>query len=179
MTRRVFLALGSNLGERREHLRAALEALDAGGVAIDAVSALYETPPWGVEAQPPFLNIAAAGSSDLDAHALLALAKRIEAAHGRDFAAPRWTARPLDIDVALIAGTIVETPELVVPHALLAERAFVLVPLAEVAGDVVHPRLGRTIRALCDARPAAERAAIRRVTGRGWYVPAARAGAGR
>ena len=166
--RRVTLALGSNLGDRREHLRAAIEELRAGGVTIDAVSALYETPPWGVQDQPPFLNIAASGPSDLDARALLALAKRIEVAHGRDFAAARWSARPLDIDIALIEGETVDAPDLVVPHALLAERSFVLVPLAEVAGEVVHPRLARSIAALRDQRPAAERDAVRRVAERGW-----------
>ena len=82
--RRVYLALGSNLGDRRAHLRDAIEELRAGGVQVDAVSALYETPPWGVLDQPAFLNIAVGGESDLDAHALLVLAKRIEAAHGRD-----------------------------------------------------------------------------------------------
>ncbi|MSQ31348.1 MAG: 2-amino-4-hydroxy-6-hydroxymethyldihydropteridine diphosphokinase [Dehalococcoidia bacterium] len=171
-TRRVSLALGSNLGDRREHLRVAVEELRAGGaadgVAIDAVSALYETPPWGVADQPAFLNIAASGMSDLDARALLALAKRIEAAHGRDFGAARWSARPLDIDIALIEDETVAEPDLVVPHALLAERAFVLVPLAEVAGEALHPGLARSIAVLRDARPQAERDAVRRVAERGW-----------
>jgi 2-amino-4-hydroxy-6-hydroxymethyldihydropteridine diphosphokinase len=170
--RRVWLALGSNLGDRRAHLRDAIAALRAGGVAIDRVSALYETPPWGVTEQPPFLNIAASGLSALGPGALLALAKRIEAARGRDFGAPRWSARPLDIDIALIEGLIVDTLDLVVPHALLAERSFVLVPLAEVARGVRHPRLGRTIASLRDARPAAERAAVRRVAARGWEIEA-------
>ena len=172
----MYLALGSNLGDRRGHLRAAIEELRAGGpsdglasgVAIDAVSALYETPPWGVEDQPPFLNIAVGGVSALDARALLALAKRVEAAHGRDFGAARWSARPLDIDIALIEGETVAEPDLQVPHALLAERSFVLVPLAEIAGALAHPRLGRRIDALRDARPRAERDAVRRVAARGW-----------
>ena len=167
-TRRVYLALGSNLDDRRAHLRGAIVELRAGGVPIDAVSALYETPPWGVQDQPAFLNIAVAGSSDLDARALLVLAKRIEAAHGRDFAAERWTARPLDIDIALIEGETVDAPDLIVPHVLLAERSFVLVPLADVAGDAVHPILGVTIAALRDARPPAERAEVVRVAEDGW-----------
>ena len=166
--RRVYLALGSNLGDRRDHLRAAIEELRVGGVAVDAVSALYETPPWGVEDQPAFLNIAVGGASDLDARALLVLAKRIEAAHGRDFGAVRWTARPLDIDIALIDGETVAEPDLTVPHMLLAERSFVLVPLAEIASDVVHATLGRSISALRDARPQAERDEVRQVEARGW-----------
>ena len=166
--RRVTLALGSNLGDRREHLRAAIEELRAGGVHIDAVSALYETPPWGVVEQPAFLNIAVGGASDLDARALLVLAKRIEAAHGRDFGAERWTARPLDIDIALIEGETVHEPDLTVPHVLLVERSFVLVPLADVAGEAVHPVLGRTIAALRDARPQSERDEVVRVAEAGW-----------
>ncbi|MFA7249952.1 MAG: 2-amino-4-hydroxy-6-hydroxymethyldihydropteridine diphosphokinase [Dehalococcoidia bacterium] len=171
-TSRVYLALGSNLGDRREHLRAAIEELRAGGVDIDTVSALYETPPWGVADQPAFLNIAVRGSTDLDPRALLALAKRIEAAHGRDFTAPRWTARPVDIDIALIedqnGSVTLDDPELTVPHALIAERSFVLVPLAEIAGKVVHPRLARSIATLRDARPPAERDEVVRVAERGW-----------
>lgn len=168
MPRRVWLALGSNLGDRRAHLREAIEELRAGGVEVDAVSALYETPPWGVTDQPAFLNIAVAGTSDLDARALLRLAKQIEAAHGRDFDAERWTARPLDIDIALIEGETVDEPDLTVPHALLAERSFVLVPLAEVAGGVLHPGLLRSIATLRDERTAAERTEVVRVAEAGW-----------
>lgn len=168
MTRRVYLALGSNLGDRRAHLREAIDELRAGGVEVDAVSTLYETPPWGVTDQPAFLNIAVGGASELDARALLRLAKQIEAAHGRDFDAERWTARPLDIDIALIEGETVDEPDLIVPHALLAERSFVLVPLADVAGDVLHPGLLRSIAALRDERPAPERAEVVRVADVGW-----------
>lgn len=164
----VYLALGSNLGDRRGHLRAAIAELRAGGVRVDAVSALYETPPWGVADQPAFLNIAVAGRSELDARSLLRLAKQIEAAHGRDFDAPRWTARPLDIDLALIEGETVDEPDLVVPHVLLAERSFVLVPLADVAGDAVHARLGQSIAAMRDTRPQAERDEVVRVAEAGW-----------
>jgi len=169
-SRGVAFALGSNLGDRREHLRAALDGLRAGGVVLERVSSLYETPPWGVEDQPAFLNIAVWGRSGLDARALLALAKRIEAAQGRDFDAPRWGPRPVDVDIALIEGEVVDEPELQVPHALLHERSFVLVPVAEVAGGALHPRLGRTIAALRDARPVEERREVVRLAGAGWYA---------
>lgn len=168
--RRACLALGSNLGDREAHLRAAVEGLRAGGVAVEAVSSLYETPPWGVVGQPAFLNAALAGVTSLGARGLLALAKRIEAAAGRDFDAPRWTARPVDVDIALVEGEAVADADLVVPHLLLAERSFVLVPLAEVAGGWVHPHLGVTVAALRDARPAEERAEVRRVRGPEWVA---------
>ncbi|MBM4410769.1 MAG: 2-amino-4-hydroxy-6-hydroxymethyldihydropteridine diphosphokinase [Chloroflexi bacterium] len=166
--RRVGLALGSNQGDREAQLLDALSALRAGGVAIEAVSSLYETPPWGVVEQPAFLNVAMVGVTSMGARELLVLAKRIEAAAGRDFDAPRWTARPVDIDIALIEGETVAEPDLIVPHLLLAERSFVLVPLAEVAGEWRHPRLGVSIATLRDARPVEERAEIRRVRGPEW-----------
>jgi 2-amino-4-hydroxy-6-hydroxymethyldihydropteridine diphosphokinase len=168
-TRRVYLALGSNLGDREQYLRNALDALRASGVEIAAVSSLYETPPWGVEDQPAFLNATAAGDTSLTPREMLALAKRIEAAAGRDFAAPRWTARPIDIDLALIEGETVDESDLNVPHLLLAERSFVLVPLAEIAPDAVHPISGLTVAQLRDARSAGERAEVRRVRDSGWY----------
>lgn len=166
--RRVCFALGSNLGDREAHLLDALSALRAGGVAIEAVSSLYETPPWGVIEQPAFLNIAVVGVTSMGARELLVLAKRIEAAAGRDFDAPRWTARPVDIDIALIEGETVDEPDLTVPHVLLAERSFVLVPLAEVAGEWVHPHLGVSIASLRDVRSDEERAEVRRVRGPEW-----------
>lgn len=145
----MWLALGSNLGDRLTELRVALDGLVAGGVAIDEVSSVYETPPWGIEdlnePQPSFANAAASGMTDLDPHELLRLCKRIEADAGRDFTASRNSARPIDIDVLLIEGEGVDTPELQVPHARMQERAFVLVPLAEIAPEVSHPRLRRTV----------------------------------
>jgi 2-amino-4-hydroxy-6-hydroxymethyldihydropteridine diphosphokinase len=133
--RRVYFGLGSNLGDRRARLRTAVAALRDGGVAIDAVSGLYETAPWGVTDQPPFLNAVVAGETDLSAADLLRLAKRIEADAGRDFDAPRWTARPIDVDILLIESETVATEQLQVPHPLLYQRAFVLVPLADLTGD--------------------------------------------
>jgi 2-amino-4-hydroxy-6-hydroxymethyldihydropteridine diphosphokinase len=171
--RRVYLALGSNLGDREAALREAVAGLREGGVSIDAASSLYETPPWGpglpgLRRQPRYLNAAVGGSTDMTARDLLGLAKRLEAGAGRDVRAPKWSPRPLDVDVALIEGEAVEEPDLVVPHALLAERSFVLVPLAEIAAEVVHPRIGLRIGTLRDLRPGLERQEVRRVRGPEW-----------
>ncbi len=140
----VALAIGGNLGDRAANLREAVRRLVAGGVQVDAVSSLYETPPWGYTDQPPFLNGAVCGRTTLDPQQLLALAKRIESVLGR---APsfRNAPRPVDIDIALYGDQIIAEPGLHVPHPGLPERAFVLVPLAEVAGKWLHPALGVTI----------------------------------
>ena len=164
--RRVWLALGGNQGDRIANLRAALDGLVAGGVAIDAVSAVYDTPPWGVEDQPRFANAACSGPTALIAHELLALCKRIEAAAGRDFLAPRNSARPIDVDVLLIEGEMVSTPDLEVPHAEMVGRAFVLVPLAEIAADTLHPGVGRTIRELLAG---IDRSGVESLAPPGWW----------
>lgn len=176
-SRRVWLALGGNLGDRLAHLAAALDALVAGGpeglegeggVAIDAVSPVYDTPPWGIEQQPRFANAAASGRSALGAHALLRLCKRIEAAQGRDFDAPRNAARPIDIDVLLIEGEMLSTPDLAVPHPAMHERAFVLRPLADIVADVRHPSTGHTIAELLATVDASEITPLAPV---GWWTP--------
>lgn len=151
----VALAIGGNLGDRAGNLREAVRRLVVGGVRVDAVSSLYETPPWGYTEQPPFLNGAVCGRTALEPQALLALIKRIERELGR---APsfRNAPRPVDIDIALYGDCVIDEPGLHVPHPGLPERAFVLVPLAEVAGMWMHPTLGATIADLRAALGPAE-----------------------
>jgi 2-amino-4-hydroxy-6-hydroxymethyldihydropteridine diphosphokinase len=128
----VILGLGSNQGDRLAYLRGALQALAAlPDTQITAVSALYESAPWGVTDQPAFLNAAAAIASGLAPHALLHAVKAIERAAGRE-AGPRWGPRPLDIDLLLYDDSRVETPDLVIPHPRLTARRFVLAPLQDL-----------------------------------------------
>jgi 2-amino-4-hydroxy-6-hydroxymethyldihydropteridine diphosphokinase len=142
----VCLSLGSNLGDRDANLRAALRAL-AMYTRITLVSSVYETEPLIVEDQPHFHNIACAGSTALEPLALLHALKRIEAELGR-VPGPRYGPRLIDIDILLFDDLILRTPELTIPHAALLERAFALVPLAEITPERRHPVAGHTLQEL-------------------------------
>ncbi len=171
--RRVWLGLGANLGDRAAQLAGAIGALREADVGIDAVSSLYDTPPWGepppgLAELPRYANAVVSGETALPAAELLALAKRIEAAAGRALEAPRNSPRPLDIDLLSIAGEVIDTPALVVPHPRLHLRGFVLFPFAEIAPAVRHPLLDRSVAELRDALPAEERAAVELIDGPGW-----------
>ncbi len=133
------VALGGNLGDVRETLDRAVTAFcDGREVRLLARSSDYRTPPWGVEDQPPFVNLAIAIETELTPHALLARAQAVEHALGRERAKERrWGPRPVDIDIIAYDDVALDTPELTLPHPRLFERAFVLVPLAEIAPERV------------------------------------------
>ncbi|HWP25979.1 MAG TPA: 2-amino-4-hydroxy-6-hydroxymethyldihydropteridine diphosphokinase [Xanthobacteraceae bacterium] len=133
------LALGGNVGDVRATLDRAVALLcDGAKVRLLSRSSDYRTPPWGVEDQPPFVNLCIAVATELPARALFARAQEIERALGRDRSKERrWGPRPIDIDLLAYDDLALAEPDLTLPHPRLFERAFVLVPLAEIAPERV------------------------------------------
>jgi 2-amino-4-hydroxy-6-hydroxymethyldihydropteridine diphosphokinase len=149
---RALLGLGANLGDPIATLLEAKQRLGEFGT-VTALSSLYRTPPWGVEDQPPFVNAALALETTLDPEALLAALKTLEGDLGR-VATFRWGPRAIDVDILDYAGERRTDPVLTIPHARLYERAFVLVPLAEIEPSFAAAR---------DALPADDVAAVKRI----------------
>ena len=149
---RAHIGLGANLGDSIAMLHRARRELDAHGRVV-ATSSLYRTPAWGVTEQPPFVNAALTLATDLTPHALLAALKALETDLGRR-ATFRWGPRAIDLDI-LVYGTLrLDEADLTIPHARLAQRAFALVPLAEI---------DTTFAGMRDALPVDELAAVERI----------------
>ncbi|HVV61962.1 MAG TPA: 2-amino-4-hydroxy-6-hydroxymethyldihydropteridine diphosphokinase [Pseudolabrys sp.] len=156
----VLLAFGGNVGDSRAILdRAVLRLCDGKDARLIARSSDYRTPPWGVKDQPPFVNLCIVAETTLKPRELLARAHEVERALGRDRAhETRWGPRTVDIDIIAYDDVTLDGPDLVLPHPRLFERAFVLMPLAEIAGDRVIG--GRRID---EAAKAADAAGIERL----------------
>jgi len=139
----VFLGLGSNLGDRQNNLNLAIDFLKE-RIKIEKASPVYDTAPVGNTNQPRFLNMVLQVSTRLPANTLLFMVKGIEAKLGR---VPIDTPRPIDIDILFYDDQVINTPpQLIIPHPRLAERAFVLMPLADIAPDFIHPVSKKTVR---------------------------------
>lgn len=144
MTHHVYIALGSNQGDRLENLQAAVAALPP-EVQIEKRSRIYETEPWGYTDQPDFLNQVVAGETALDPRRVLTHLKAIEDDLGRQETF-RYGPRVIDLDLLFYDDLVSQAPDLAVPHPRLHERAFVLVPLADIAPSLRHPVSRKTVQ---------------------------------
>ncbi len=149
-----YLGLGSNVGDRQSHLRAAIALLAERGVEVEAVSSAYETEPVGeVLDQPDFLNAAIRIRTELEPEALLDLCKEIETERGRALDAPRHSPRPLDVDLLLLGDLELSTERLTLPHPEVTSRRFVLAPLLELDPELTLPGGARLADALASFGP--------------------------
>ena len=139
----IYVALGSNLGNRQANLAMALRMFEP-LARVEAVSALYESPPQPPAPPPPYLNAACRIATGLSPDALLRHLKRIEHMIGRR-SGERWAPRPIDLDIVLYDGRVLDGEELVVPHARLTDRAFVLRPLLDLDPELTHPATGERL----------------------------------
>jgi 2-amino-4-hydroxy-6-hydroxymethyldihydropteridine diphosphokinase len=159
-----YLGLGSNVGDRAAHLRAAIELLGERGVEVEAVSSAYETEPVGeMLDQPDFLNAAIRIRTELDPEPLLEVCKAIEVERGRMLAASRHSPRPLDIDLLLLGDLELRTERLTLPHPEATSRRFVLAPLLELDPDLVLPdgtHLADAMKALAPGQRVDQAAAV-------------------
>ena len=140
----VYLALGTNLGNRLENLKQAIAALPP-QMDVKAKSSVYETPPWGYEDQPKFLNQAVKATTYLDPQPLLKHLKRLEVALGRQESF-RNGPRLIDLDLLFYDDLVLNSEALTLPHPRLHERGFVLLPLLDIAPDLVHPVTKKSVR---------------------------------
>ena len=143
----VYIGIGSNLGDRKEHCLKAVRLFAEKGVVVRRRSSMYETEPWGVKDQPRFINMVIEAETGLTPEELLGVLKEIEEEVGR-METYRWGPRVIDLDILLYDNLAINTPELTIPHPRMHEREFVLRPLVEIAPDKIHPVLKKTIREL-------------------------------
>lgn len=153
--KRIYLSLGSNIGNRAENLRLAVERLGGPDVRVLHCSRIYETEPVDYVEQAWFLNQVVEAETVLFPMQLLSRTGRVERELGRTRTLVKKGPRTLDIDILFYAGVVMETPRLEIPHPRIAERRFVLAPLAELAPELRHPVTHRTVRQMLESAPAA------------------------
>jgi 2-amino-4-hydroxy-6-hydroxymethyldihydropteridine diphosphokinase len=150
MEERIFIALGSNLGDREANIREAIRlAGEGGGLMVVKVSPLYESEPWGQEDQPRFVNAVMEARTGLKPHELLGYLKRIEAGMGRE-KAEKWGPRIIDLDIIFYGARVVKDEEIELPHPRAHERAFVMVPLSDIAPGLIDPLSGAPVSELAE-----------------------------
>jgi 2-amino-4-hydroxy-6-hydroxymethyldihydropteridine diphosphokinase len=153
MSHTVYIALGTNIGDRAENMQQALKKLES-IMQVEERSPIYETPPWGLVDQPDFLNQVVRGETELSPVELIKALKEIEAEMGR-VPTIRYGPRLIDLDLLFYDDLVFETEKLSIPHPRMRGRAFVLVPLADLAPEIIHPVYGETvIEMLAEVDPA-------------------------
>jgi len=146
---RVFLSIGSNIGEKEKNCLEAIAILKKSGLIIKKTSSVYITEPWGLKNQPDFANMAVEAFTELEPLELLCLLKKIEKNMGRK-PTVKYGPRIIDIDIIFYDALVYKSEKLTIPHPLMHERYFVLKPLSEIAPDFVHPVLNLTVKELLD-----------------------------
>lgn len=148
MTNYIFLGLGTNLGDREAWLQKAIEAIRKSVGKIDSYSDIYETDPWGFQSESKFLNMVIRVGTELKPSVLLKRLLVIEGRLGRIRESDQYESRTIDIDILLYGNVIINKPELVIPHPMIRDRRFVLVPLCDIAPEMIHPVLKKTFATL-------------------------------
>ncbi len=143
----IYIGIGSNMGDRMANCMNAVKLMNESGIVVTRESSLYETKPWGMQEQPLFINMAVIAETDLSPERALAALKCIEKKIGRQVSM-RWGPRCIDLDILFYDDRIITEKDLCIPHPLLEQREFVLLPLSEIAPDKWHPVLKKTVRHL-------------------------------
>ena len=147
----VFLSIGTNLGQKEENLKKAVEMIEAEAGSIQTLSSVYETEPWEMATSDLFLNMAIKIETALNPHILLKTTLNIENKMGRIRKDTSYSSRIIDIDILFFNNFIISDKDLVIPHSLISHRRFVLEPLAEIAPQLIHPNFGKSIESLLES----------------------------